>query len=609
MDHEIEILLKRVSSKIDEWKSLSIPKKIELLKQCQSNIAKNAPELELKRMAKNIANVQGLEGNSGEIESFNQSYIFFSVCNGRLQSLIDSLQINHNEGMMPQITPSHEDSTTNALVIPVYPRSFAERMGIPAVLGYTGEIWIKPQNENDPHIETVPRGKAANSNYPGFCLVLAAGNQEFLTFCDVLDRMILHNEVVIIKHHPLREHLDEVYRFILQPLVDLDFVGSIKNSSVSIAEELIRHPLLNHVHLTGGNKTHDAILNSLAKRSDFGASVGFTAELGCVSPWILVPDVCISTHETGATANNHWNDASLRVHANHLAVAVKTNGSANCLSPKVLVLPKDWEFKDKFLNFLREGLSNISTSNWYYPGTQGRWEAFVKEYEGECDDNQKRCEIFRTPLMGEGGATQMVMSAILHVGLNEKNRGGNKFALQNEAFAPVLAIVEITSDDTVGAGDNKCQTYLRTAVKFCNDEIWGTLSCSVMCPWPDGPVKGMLEESIANLEYGSVNVNTWSALSYGISQCTWGAHSGKYKREVGMGGSGCGVVGNSLMLDDSRIIKSVIRAPFLHALQIQGEMPPLWLVEILATASRQGSIFGAIFAITQLLIKKILPFS
>ena len=48
--------------------------------------------------------------------------------------------------------------------------------------------------------------------------------------------------------------------------------------------ELVQLPFVKHVHLTGGNHTHDNLISS----QYFRASL--TAELGCVTPWIIVPD-------------------------------------------------------------------------------------------------------------------------------------------------------------------------------------------------------------------------------------------------------------------------------------------------------------------------------
>ena len=45
--------------------------------------------------------------------------------------------------------------------------------------------------------------------------------------------------------------------------------------------------------------------------------------------------------------------------------------------------------------------------------------------------------------------------------------------------------------------------------------MWGTLSCTVICPAPEGPISGSLEHALARLEYGAVCLNIWSAFAYG----------------------------------------------------------------------------------------------
>ena len=67
-----------------------------------------------------------------------------------------------------------------------------------------------------------------------------------------------------------------------------------------------------------------------------------------------------------------------------------------------------------------------------------------------------------------------------------------------------------------------------------------------------------VEQAIADLRYGSVVVNHWSALSYAFVSTTWGAFPGHTAEDVR---SGIGVVHNTFMFDKPE--KSVIRGPFM----------------------------------------------
>lgn len=69
---------------------------------------------------------------------------------------------------------------------------------------------------------------AYSDHEPGVTVVLGTGNQEFITMTDILDRVFAHNEVVVLKHHPLRTHLYAAYNIILRPLIRRGFVHAFE---------------------------------------------------------------------------------------------------------------------------------------------------------------------------------------------------------------------------------------------------------------------------------------------------------------------------------------------------------------------------------------------
>jgi len=110
--------------------------------------------------------------------------------------------------------------------------------------------------------------------------------------------------------------------------------------------------------------------------------------------------------------------------------------------------------------------------------------------------------------------------------------------------------------------------YLEKAVRFCNENLWGTLSASIVVhprSLKDPAVREAVEKAIEDLEYGSVVVNHWSAVPYGMVTTTWGAFPGHTDQDIQ---SGRGVVHNSKMLEG--VQKSVVRGPF------RPPMKPIW---------------------------------
>ena len=98
--------------------------------------------------------------------------------------------------------------------------------------------------------------------------------------------------------------------------------------------------------------------------------------------------------------------------------------------------------------------------------------------------------------------------------------------------------------------------FLDRAVSFTNETLAGTLNATVIVKPAnkrDPSMARAVDRALTNLRYGTVSVNAWAALGYGLSTLPWGAFPGNAPHEIG---SGVGVVHNALMFD--RPQKSVI---------------------------------------------------
>jgi len=96
--------------------------------------------------------------------------------------------------------------------------------------------------------------------------------------------------------------------------------------------------------------------------------------------------------------------------------------------------------------------------------------------------------------------------------------------------------------------------------QFCNESVWGTLNSAIIVhpkSLKDPEVAAAMERAVANLKHGSIGVNHWPALSYGMVSPTWGAYPGHPNDDIR---SGRGVVHNTYLFD--RPQKSVVRGPF-----------------------------------------------
>ena len=95
----------------------------------------------------------------------------------------------------------------------------------------------------------------------------------------------------------------------------------------------------------------------------------------------------------------------------------------------------------------------------------------------------------------------------------------NDAIFSTEPFCSVLSVTTISASDTAD--------YLRQVTEFCNDVVWGTLNvCLIAHPksLKNPSVAQALDEAIGDLQYGTVAINHWPALGYGLTVTPWGAY-------------------------------------------------------------------------------------
>jgi hypothetical protein len=125
-----------------------------------------------------------------------------------------------------------------------------------------------------------------------------------------------------------------------------------------------------------------------------------------------------------------------------------------------------------------------------------------------------------------------------------------EYALNNEAFCGVLAEVAIDAKTP--------DEFLTAAVRFANEDCWGTLSCNVIID--DASQKKyaqVFDKAIEDLRYGGIAINAFAGMLYVLCTTTWGAFPGHKPTDIQ---SGVGVVHNTLLFDHPQ--KSVLKAPF-----------------------------------------------
>jgi Aldehyde dehydrogenase family len=410
------------------------------------------------------------------------------------------------------------------LRVRVFPETAFDRVVFPQT---TAEVWMQPGvSRSDVTLEQAIAYRDPQS-HAGVSLVLAAGNVASLGPRDVLTKLFVEGKVVVMKANPVNDYLVPHWGRALAALVDAG-VLRIVDGGAEAGQYLTGHELVADVHITGSDKTYDAVVFGVGeegarrKAADEPLlSKPVTAELGNVSPVIIVP--------------GKWSAAELLYQAEHVATMLVNNAGFNCLAARVIVTHADWPQRDAFLGALTQVLAGLAPRRAYYPGAADRCAAFVAAHpEAEQLGVAQEGELPWTFIRGVPPG---------HTG---------DICFNVESFCGECAETAITAPSVAA--------FVDAATAFCNEVVWGTLSATLLVSpstLKDPEVAVAVDRAIADLRYGAIGVNVWHGLAFAIGSTTWGAYPGHPRTDIQ---SGSGVVGNAAMF--GRPQKSVVRGPF-----------------------------------------------
>ncbi len=202
------------------------------------------------------------------------------------------------------------------------------------------------------------------------------------------------------------------------------------------------------------------------------------------------------------------------------------NSGHNCIAGQVVLLSADWAQRDAFLAALRTAYEAAPRRSAWYPRSAEKLAAAASDYPD--------AEWF-----AEGSR------AIIEVAAGE-----DAAAVETtEYFTPVLGVVSLP-----GTG----QEFLDAAVAHANERLTGTLGANILVdPATQAALGDGFERAVAELRYGSIAINAWTAFGYLTPSLTWGGFPGATLDDVE---SGIGIVHNAFLLD--RVERSVARGPF-----------------------------------------------
>ncbi len=437
-----------------------------------------------------------------------------------LRQLERSLRLLERTGNTPVGRVS--DTVDGRLAVQVFPASAQDAL---LFMGVHAEVHLQAGVDEAALHARRARFHKSPDHAGKVCLVLGAGNINSIPPTDVATKLFSEGKVCLLKMNPVNAYLG--------PILEEAFAEAIARGVLAIvqggAEEgayLAHHPAVDEVHVTGSDRTHDAIVwgppgparvERMARNEPLLAKE-ITSELGNVSPVLVVP--------------GPWDTGSLRAQAESVAGAVTHNSSFNCNAAKLLVLPGGWSRRGEFLAALERSLARAPPRVPWYPGALDRYRALT---EG-------RAEVRRVG-QGEG-----VLPWTLVTGLDP---AAPDPAFTTEPFCALLSETSVGSEDPV--------EYLARAVDFANARVWGTLAAHLVVhprTLADARLRRAVEEAIRRLRYGTVAVNVWAGYGFGFGTTPWGAFPGSPLTAIQ---SGRGFVHNTLMLEG--VEKTVIRHP------------------------------------------------
>jgi len=522
MDAAIEVL----QAHKDEWVAFSIHDRIDLIDRLIRDFAAI-----VSRWVKASIEAKGIAEDSlyvGEEWAAGAWPVLKNLRQLR-QSLVDIERNGHPK--IPGRVTTRRGGQVVAQVFPdtIYDRIFFERI--------RAEIWMEPGVT----VEDLPQTQAIayhdKQRIGKVALVLGAGNVASIGPLDVLYKLFVENQVALFKANPVNAYLGPLLDEAFRVLINHGFLRIVYGGAAE-GSYLCNHPGVDEIHITGSDKTFDAIVfgtgSEGAKRKEERAPLltkRVTGELGNVSPVIVIP--------------GSWKAGDLAYQAEHIDTMLTNNAGFNCNATRVIVQYAGWQQRSQLLQEMLRILAQIPPRRAYYPGAFERHQIFIEEHP-EAEH------------IGLAKEQQLPWTFI--AGVDPGNIDDVCFT--TEAFCSLFAETALQAKSV--------PEYIDSAVAFANQHIWGTLNATIIvhpASLKDPAIAAAVERAIENLKYGTVGINIWAGAGFTFGTTTWGAFPG---HEINNIQSGMGVVHNTLMF--SRAQKSVLWGPFRSVLT------PAWFV-------------------------------
>ena len=349
-----------VAASRERWANTSVAERIGLLERVIADTLAAAPDW--------IADACRAKDIAPGTPAVGEEWINLAIAVRNARLLRDSLRDIGRDGR-PRLPGPLTAGPGGRVVAPVFPLNGYDRMLYP---GTRAEVWMPPGRTAGEVTSQQAWAYREPRPEPVVELVLGAGNVSSIAPRDLLYGMFVENRVVVLKCNPVNDYLAPHWQRAFRALVEGGFLRIVTGDAAAGAY-LVGHPDVGHIHMTGSDKTFEAVVfgpgpDGAARkaRGERLVRVPVTAEGGNVSPVILVP--------------GRWSASDLRYQAAHVATMLANNAGFNCNAARVLITAAAWPQREAFVDALEHALASLPPRRAYYPGAAELHAAFLQRH-------------------------------------------------------------------------------------------------------------------------------------------------------------------------------------------------------------------------------------
>ena len=410
----------------------------------------------------------------------------------------------------------------------VFPNNFIERITFPFI---NAKVYFNKSMS----FEDINKFRGFSKRYdiePSITLVLGAGNFSSIPYLDVLYHLITRRSVILLKLNPVNDYLKPVFEKVFKNFIERGYI-IVTNGNINESKYMATHPGINHIHLTGSDKTYEDIVYGRELTGNERSiktvpkvnSKPITSELGNVTPIIIHP--------------GKWSTSDIKYQARKIVTGKLNNNGFNCIAAQVVVLPDGWGHTETLIKYVKYYMNKAKDRKAYYPDSIERLTKLEKDKSYERV-NSLSCT---TP----------------H--LTREIKAYNKYEL-DEVWSSTIYFRKIAYSNA--------EDYVKKSIDYCNNELWGNLGVSVIIKNHNSKFNKHITNSyIENLKYGTIAINEWAAIGYIIPQLPWGGFPGNKDNDIQSGQS---VVHNSMLFESP--LKGIVETKF----RISRLIDPPWFI-------------------------------